>query len=97
MFKEKMLFPLAMVFMLALFLLPMSSGQIYATDEGSEENLEASDALQQQQDSPVDYKSRGNSLLKKGQIDDAITDLNKAVELNPKDAGAYYYRGECIL
>lgn len=93
MFKQKMLFPLAMVFMLALFLLPISGGQIYAADERSEENLETSDVLQKQQDSPVDYKFRGHSLLNKGQIDDAISDLNKAVELNPKDAGAYFYRG----
>ena len=93
MFEEKMSFPLGMVIMLTLFLLPMSDGQIYAAKEGSEENLETSDVLQHQQDSPVDYKSRGNSLLKKGQIDEAISDLNRAVELNPKDAGAYFYRG----
>jgi tetratricopeptide (TPR) repeat protein len=84
---------LPIVCLLGLFLLSMSGGQIYATDEGSEENLETSDAIQQQQDSPIDYTFRGNSLLKKGQIDDAITDLNKAIDLNPKDAGAHFYRG----
>lgn len=92
MLKQRTLFMLPMVCLLGLFLLSMSGSQICAADEESEENLKASDALQQQ-DSPVDYKSRGNSLLKKGQIDDAISDLNKAVELNSKDAGAYFYRG----
>jgi tetratricopeptide (TPR) repeat protein len=42
------------------------------------------------------YISRGVSNLKKGQIDDAVSDLNKAVELNPEDASTYFYRGNAF-
>jgi len=36
---------------------------------------------------------RGIVNAMKGQHDLAITDFNKALEINPKDAGAYYNRG----
>ena len=91
--KRKALFMFFMAWLLSLSLLPMPNGPAYAMDEQSKESLETSNVVQRQQDSPVDYKSRGNSLLKKGQLDEAISDLNKAVELNPLDAGAYFYRG----
>ena len=94
--KQTTLFILLMLCLLGLFLLPMSSTQTYAKNSEtveSEENLEASDAVQQRQDSPVDYKSRGRSYLEKGQNDDAISDFDKAIELNPKDAEIYFFRG----
>jgi tetratricopeptide (TPR) repeat protein len=84
---------LPIVCLLGLFLLSMSGGQIYATDEGSEENLETSDAIQQQQDSPIDYTFRGNSLLKKGQIDKALSDYSKAIKINSRYTNAYFSRG----
>ena len=39
------------------------------------------------------YNNRGNIYFSKGQIDLAIEDYNKAVELKPNDAGLYYNRG----
>jgi tetratricopeptide (TPR) repeat protein len=41
----------------------------------------------------VDYTYRGISHLKKEQIDDAISDFDKAIELNAGFAAAYVYRG----
>ncbi len=41
----------------------------------------------------VDYVSRGKSYLKNGQIEDAITDFNKAIRLSPENAAAYFARG----
>jgi len=69
--KRKALFTFFMAWLLSLFLLPMPNGPAYAMDEQSKESLETSNVVQRQQDSPVDYKSRGNSLLKKGQLDEA--------------------------
>jgi len=37
--------------------------------------------------------SRGSSYYHKGQYDQAISDFNKALEINPKDADAYSNRG----
>lgn len=39
------------------------------------------------------YISRGVSCLKKGQIEDAISDFNKAIDIDPRDAVAYIARG----
>jgi beta-lactamase regulating signal transducer with metallopeptidase domain/tetratricopeptide (TPR) repeat protein len=58
----------------------------------SEPATEPSEAIQLQQDSPVDHTDRGLSHQKKGQIDDAISDYNKAMEINPKFAAAYENR-----
>jgi len=37
--------------------------------------------------------SRGNSYLEEGQYDAAIAEFDKALEVNPKSALAYYHRG----
>ncbi|MCK5486751.1 MAG: tetratricopeptide repeat protein, partial [Desulfobacterales bacterium] len=37
--------------------------------------------------------NQGIALLEEGQYDKAISDYNKAIEINPKDAEAYYNRG----
>jgi ankyrin repeat protein len=37
----------------------------------------------------VDYVSRGNGRQAKGDLDGAIADFNKAIEINPRDARAY--------
>lgn len=37
--------------------------------------------------------SRGNTFLQEGQYDAAIAEFNKALEINPKSALAYYHRG----
>jgi tetratricopeptide (TPR) repeat protein len=39
------------------------------------------------------YNSRGNCYLQNEQYDVAITDHNKAIELDPQDSYAYYNRG----
>ena len=39
------------------------------------------------------YNNRGFTYGKKGQVDRAISDFNKAIELNPKLAMAYNNRG----
>lgn len=39
------------------------------------------------------YNNRGISYLSKGQLDRAISDFSKAIEINPKDAAAYCSRG----
>jgi len=43
--------------------------------------------------SAEDYLKSGQEYYKKGQYDLAIADLNKAIELNPRDAGIYGWRG----
>jgi tetratricopeptide (TPR) repeat protein len=39
------------------------------------------------------YNNRANAYIRKGQYDKVISDCNKAIELNPRLAGAYYNRG----
>ncbi|MEE8075142.1 MAG: tetratricopeptide repeat protein, partial [Candidatus Binatia bacterium] len=39
------------------------------------------------------YNNRGNAYTRKGQYDQAISDFNKALEINPRDAKAYNDRG----
>jgi tetratricopeptide (TPR) repeat protein len=36
---------------------------------------------------------RGLAYWKKGQYDQAVSDYTKALEINPRDDGAYYCRG----
>jgi tetratricopeptide (TPR) repeat protein len=48
-------------------------------------------------DFPLDaeaYKNRGNAYLAKGNLDGAIADYTKAIEIKPKDADAYNSRGD---
>jgi tetratricopeptide (TPR) repeat protein len=44
-------------------------------------------------DKSIDHYNRGTIYLQKGKYNRAISELTKAIELNPKDAGAYYKRG----
>ena len=44
-------------------------------------------------DKSVDHYKRGTAHAKKGEPDQAISYLNKAIEINPRHAGAYYNRG----
>ena len=39
------------------------------------------------------YELRGNAKINLEDYRGAIDDLNKAIELNPKNASAFYYRG----
>jgi tetratricopeptide (TPR) repeat protein len=39
------------------------------------------------------YVSRGNHHVEEGQYDEAISNYNKALEINPRYASAYYNRG----
>ncbi|MCL2385650.1 MAG: tetratricopeptide repeat protein, partial [Alphaproteobacteria bacterium] len=39
------------------------------------------------------YSLRGNAYRNKGDIDHALADYDKAIELDPKYAAAYYNRG----
>ncbi len=43
------------------------------------------------------YANRGIAYGKKGQYDQAISDYNKALEINPRDALAYNNRGLAYL
>ena len=42
------------------------------------------------------YNNRGTAYNTKGQYDQAISDFTKAIEINPKYAGAYYNRGDAF-
>jgi len=39
------------------------------------------------------YNNRGADYFEKGQYDQAISDFTKALDINPRYAGAYYNRG----
>ena len=39
------------------------------------------------------YNDRGLTQVKKGNYDQAISDFNKAIDLNPRDADVYNHRG----
>jgi beta-lactamase regulating signal transducer with metallopeptidase domain/tetratricopeptide (TPR) repeat protein len=57
-----------------------SEYNIYELEESEpEQSIESSEAVQQQEDSPIDYASRGLSSLQKGEIDDAISDSTEAI------------------
>jgi type IV pilus biogenesis/stability protein PilW len=43
------------------------------------------------------YLDIGVALYQKGRLDQAIAEFNKAIELNPRDAEAYNYRGSAYL
>ena len=43
------------------------------------------------------YYNRGNAYHSKGQYDQAISDFNKALEINPRDVTAYNNRGSAYL
>jgi len=43
------------------------------------------------------YNERGIAYVKKGQYDKAISEFNKAIEINPKDAVAYRGRGAAYV
>lgn len=44
-----------------------------------------------------EYRDRGKQRLEEGDIDAAIQDFNRAIELDPKDATAYQERGSAFL
>ena len=58
-----------------------------------EQSIEPSKAVQQRQDPSDEYISLGLACLKKDQIDDAISNFNKAIELDPGNAAIYVVRG----
>ena len=60
---------------------------------GAVQDITPDEPVQQRRTPPVDYISRGKSYLQKGQIDDAVHDFNKEIELNPENAMAYFARG----
>ncbi len=68
--------------------------------DGISELNKASDLLSESTSNvyiPYLYFYRGYAYLKIGEKDKALTDLNKAIELNPNQAIAYYYRGFSYL
>ena len=66
-------------------------------DEAEENSkLSLKEAIVNNTQSADAYISSGVSNFKKGQIDEAISDLNKAIKLNPEDAAAYFYRGNAF-
>jgi tetratricopeptide (TPR) repeat protein/beta-lactamase regulating signal transducer with metallopeptidase domain len=85
-----------------------SIGTLASTGTNAKENIEKQDetevnsklshkeAIVNNAQAADAYISRGVSNFKKGQIDDAISDINKAIELNPEDAAAYFNRGNAF-
>jgi type IV pilus biogenesis/stability protein PilW len=49
------------------------------------------------QESSAVYLDLGVELFQKGRLDQAIAEFNQAIELNPRDAEAYNYRGSAYL
>ncbi len=49
--------------------------------------------MQTELNDPVAHTIRGIAYAEKGQYDQAISDFNKALEINPRYATAYYNRG----
>jgi tetratricopeptide (TPR) repeat protein len=43
------------------------------------------------------YSNRGEACLEKGRLDKAIVNFNKALEINPRYANAYYNRGNVYM
>lgn len=69
-----------------LVLLPiflMITNLTHADKKISEETIKKSD----------EWFNKGASLIESGKYQDAIGALNKAIELNPRSAAAYTYRG----
>ena len=60
---------------------------------GSEANIASlSDVIQREPTNPEAYNVRGSAFGRAGQYDQAMADFNKAIELNPNFARAYYNR-----
>ena len=66
-------------------------------DETESENVETAEADQQRQDSTLDYTSQGVSCLEKGHFEDAVSEFNKAIDLDPDNAVAYVARGSAYF
>jgi len=61
----------------------------------SEYSIEAyNSAIQLCELSPLVHYNRGLAYFRKGDIDGAIANLDKAIEYNPKFMKAYYFRGQ---
>ena len=53
--------------------------------------------VQTELNDPAAYIKRGNAYWSEGQYDQAISDYNKALEINPRHAKAYYNRGNTYM
>ena len=53
--------------------------------------------VQTELNNPAAYINRGVAYYSKGQYDQAISDYNKALEINPRYAEAYNNRGDAYL
>ena len=49
------------------------------------------------QDFVLAYKNRGNAYYQSGDLEQSITDFNKAIELAPDFASAYFNRGSAYV
>jgi tetratricopeptide (TPR) repeat protein len=87
--KARYIFPilLTLVFMFFLFYL-----RSFKLKEPKTHSMKA-DPRSQTEIVSGDHLTRGNSYFKKGDYDRAITEYNKAIEINPKYAWAYNSRG----
>ncbi len=56
-------------------------------------NVKSNAPVKQRQNPSIDYFSRGMSYLKNGEVEDAVSDLSKAIKLNPENAVAFFARG----
>ena len=62
-----------------------------------EKQKKSYEPVKQSANPTVDYFSRGMSYLKNGEVEDAISDLNKAIKLNPENAVTYFSRGKAYF
>jgi tetratricopeptide (TPR) repeat protein len=53
----------------------------------------ANETIEQGEDNSKTYRRRGIAYLNLGQLDDALTDLTQAIELDDEDVEAYFTRG----
>jgi tetratricopeptide (TPR) repeat protein len=96
MLRQKAFFLLLVISLIGLFIFPMCNGNA-VTKTSSEQDPDSSEALTKRQRDALDYANRGFNFFKKGQFENAISDFNKAIELDPGVTLCYFARGQIYL
>ena len=92
MLRQKAFLLLLVISFIGLFVLPMSD-----VNAVSEQDPDSSGALTERQRDTLDYANRGFKFFRKGQFEKAISDFNKAIELDPGVTLCYFARGQIYL
>ena len=95
MLSQKALRLLLVTSLIGLFVLPVSNGN--AVTKTSAQDPDSSEALNEQQRDTLAYANRGFKYFRKGQFDQAISNFNKAIELDPGVTLCYFARGQIFL